>query len=92
MLPHKFRSHVRWSSTEYLLFLSILTKSGKAKIYYFYHICFVLNQDIVQFDIPMCYTLLMQVVKGLHNLLEKPSANALLYLSISALLLYVLVQ
>ena len=39
----------------------------------------------------MCYAFSMQIVKCLHDLLEEPSTNTLLHLSIGALLLHVLV-
>lgn len=91
-LPHKFWGHVRWSSTKDFEFLIICAKSSKSEIDNFDHKSFILDQDIIQLNVSVSNTFLMEVIKGLRNLFEESSAHWLFHLAVGALLLDVLVQ
>ena len=91
-LPHKFWSHVRWSSTKDFEFLIICAKSSKSEINDFDHKSLILDQDIIQLYISVRNTFLMEVIKCLCNLLEESTAHWLFHLAVGALLLDVLVQ
>ena len=92
LLSDELGRHVGWRSTKYFLFLAILTKSCEAKIYYLDHICVVFYQDVVELDVPMRNTFVMQVIKSFSDLLEEAAADALLHLPICTFLLHILVQ
>lgn len=63
MFAHKLRSHVGRCAAEDLVPLiaplGIGGKTCKAKVYYFYHLCFLLYKNIIEFDVSVCYALRM---------------------------------
>ena len=89
-------AHIRWRSTEDLVPLPMATRlpyeASKPKVYYLNHLCFLLNEYIIQLYIPMRYSLRMQIVKALHNLLEELSARLLLDNSGDAFRLDILIE
>lgn len=92
LFPDELGRHVRRSSAEYPLLLSVLTKSSEAKVNNFDHVCFVFDEKVVQLDISVSNALRMQVLERLSNLLKISPAYVFLYLSVDALVLHVLMQ
>ena len=60
-------------------------KSCKAKVNYFDHICFGLNEDVVQLDVSVRNMVVVKIFKGACYLFEELSAGWLRYLSFIAL-------
>eukprot|EP00356_Strombidium_inclinatum_P004515 CAMPEP_0170487398 /NCGR_PEP_ID=MMETSP0208-20121228/6218_2 /TAXON_ID=197538 /ORGANISM="Strombidium inclinatum, Strain S3" /LENGTH=253 /DNA_ID=CAMNT_0010761661 /DNA_START=337 /DNA_END=1098 /DNA_ORIENTATION=- len=92
VLSHELWGHVRWSSTENFVLLTIAAEGGESEINNFYHVRCVLDQDIIELDIPVSDALVMQVVEGLSDLLEEATAGGFFYLAVGALLLDELVE
>ena len=72
--------------------LAIGSETCKAKVDYLNHPCFFFDQDVVELDVSMRYTLSVKILKALRYLLEEPSARWLFNDSVRTMHLDVMVH
>ncbi len=79
---HNLRSHVRWSSTEELDLFFVGNARRKTEVNQFDTFFGFIEQDILKFNVTMCYIALMAVVDSLDHLAPQKFGLKLRHLSV----------